>query len=129
MLYAPLNIKTNKNYTLLDTGAVQSAMSENKLRNNQTTITEALLIELAAPAFKIQIATRMLLTVKKQIVLKFFTAGCVFEDTQFFLLTMGTVLTRISLFGENAVLLDANNNLVHLPDMYMQVRKNQTTCL
>ena len=76
MLYAPLHFK---NYE--STGAVQSAIIENELRKIQIANSESLLKELAAPEFKIQIANGTLVTVKKQIVLKFSLASPVFEET------------------------------------------------
>ena len=35
MLYAPLHFKNHENHALVDTGAVQSAMSENQLKKIQ----------------------------------------------------------------------------------------------
>ena len=49
MLYVPLQIDKNENHALLDTGAIQSAMSEAELRKIITAHPEAILQELPPP--------------------------------------------------------------------------------
>ena len=66
-------------------------MSDKHLRKIQTANPAALLKELLAPEFKLQIANRTLVTVKKQALIKFSIAGPVFQETFLVLLTMGTV--------------------------------------
>ena len=56
MLYVPLQFDKYENHALLDTGAIQSAMSEAELRKITTAHPEAILQELPPPNFKIQIA-------------------------------------------------------------------------
>ena len=98
MTYAPLRFKNCINPALLDTGAVQIATSKNELRKVQYAHPEALLKELPAPEFKIRITNGTLVTVKKQVVLRFFLSGRVFDEKFLILLTMGTVLKGISIF-------------------------------
>ena len=80
-LYATLCFKNSENHALLDTGAVQSAMSENDLRKFQTARPEAVLTELPTADFKVELANAFLVTVTKQVVLKIFMAGRVFAET------------------------------------------------
>ena len=58
MFCAPLHFTNYKNHALLDTGAVQIAMSENELKKIQTVNSQVLLKEITAPEFKIQSANR-----------------------------------------------------------------------
>ena len=83
MLYAPLHFKKYKSHALLDTGAVESAMSGNKFRKIQAANPETFLKELPGLKFKIQKANGTLVTVKKQVRLRFFIANHVFEKTIF----------------------------------------------
>ena len=92
MLYVPLQIDKYENYALLDTGAIQSAMSEAELRKITTAHPEAILQELPPPNFKIQIANGNLVPVRKQVLLRIYVAGKVFEETFLILPTMGTIL-------------------------------------
>ena len=55
-LYVPLQFRDYENYGLLDTGAIQSAMSENELRRILQANPDAQLEEYRAPDFKVQIA-------------------------------------------------------------------------
>ena len=123
MLYAPLCSKNYKNHVLPDTGAVQSAMPENEFRKIQTANPNALLNEHSTTELKIQIANGTLVTIKKQVVLKFFLAGRVFEEVFLNLLTMGAVLIGMSFFEKYSLTLDANNHLFHVPDVSIQVRR------
>ena len=52
MLYVPLQFDKYKNHALLDTGAIQSAMSEAELRKITTAPPEAILQKLPPPNFK-----------------------------------------------------------------------------
>ena len=60
MLYVPLQFRDYENQGLLDTGAIQSAMSEDKLRRKATAHPAALLEEYPAPEFKVQIGMEVL---------------------------------------------------------------------
>ena len=72
MLYVPLQFDKCENYAFLDTGAIQSAMSEAELREITTAHSEAILQELPpTPNFKIQIANGNLVPVRKQALLRF----------------------------------------------------------
>ena len=79
MLYAPLlfkNYETTYYWTLQ-----QSVMSKIELRKIQTADSEALLEELPAPEFKIQIENGALATVRKQVLTRFSITSRVFEET------------------------------------------------
>ena len=56
MLYVPLQFREYENFGLLDTGAIQSALSEAEVRRILSAHPAALLQELPAPEFKVQIA-------------------------------------------------------------------------
>ena len=53
MLYVPLQFRAYENFGLLDTGAIQSALSEAELRRILTAHPAALLEELPAPEFEV----------------------------------------------------------------------------
>ena len=127
MLYVPLQFDKYENPALLDTGAIQSAMPEAELRKITTAHPEAILQELPPPNFKIQIANGNLVPVRKQVLLRFYVAGKVFEKTFLILLTMGTILIVMSFFEKYSVNLDITNHLVHFPNhmMSMQVRQQK----
>ena len=81
MLYVLLHFNKYDNHALLDTSAIQSAMSEAELRKITTAHPEAVLQELHPPPnFKIQIANGNLVPVRIQFFLRFFVAGNVFEE-------------------------------------------------
>ena len=130
MLSVPLQFDKYKNHALLDTGAIQSAMSEAELRKITTAHPEAILQELHPPPpnFKIQIANGNLVPVRKQVLLRFYTAGKVFEETFLILPTMGTILIGMSFFEKYSVNLDIKNHLVHFPNhmMSMQLDSKRT---
>ena len=90
MLYKPLQFREYENFGLLDTGAIQSALSEVELRRILTAHPSALLLELPAPEFKDQITNGNILPVRKQVLLRFFIGSKVFEETFMVLPTMGT---------------------------------------
>ena len=127
MLYVPLQFDKYENHALLDPGAIQSAMSEAELRKITTAHPEAILQELPPPNFKIQIANGNLVPVRKQVLLRFYVAGKVFEETFLILPTMGTILIGMSFFEKYSVNLDIKNHLVHFPNhmMSMQVRQQK----
>ena len=93
MLYVPLQFDKYENHALLDTGAIQSAMSEAELRKITTAHPEAILQELPPPPpnFKIQLANGNLVPVRKQVLLRFYVAGEVFEETFLIFPTRGTI--------------------------------------
>ena len=72
MLYVPLQFRAYENFGLLDTGAIQSALSEAELRRILSAHPAALLQELPAPEFKVQIANGSIVPVRKQVLLRFF---------------------------------------------------------
>ena len=125
MLFVPLQFMTYENQGLLDTGAVQSALSEAELRKITAARPESVLDELPPPNFKVQIANGNLVLIRKQVLLRFFIAGKVFEEVILVLPTMGTILMGMSFFEKNSVNLDIKNHLVHFPNhmMSMQVRQ------
>ena len=70
MLYVPLQFRADENFGLLDTGAIQNALSEAELRRLLSAHPAALLQELPAPEFKVQIANGNIVQVKKQVLLR-----------------------------------------------------------
>ena len=79
IIYVPLQIREYENFGLLDTGAIQSALTEAELRRILSAHPAALLQELPAPEFKVQIANGSIVPVRKQVLLRFFIGGKVFE--------------------------------------------------
>ena len=75
MLYVPLQFREYENQGLQDTGAIQSAMSENELRRILQAHPAAQLEEYPAPDFKVQIANGNIVPVRKQVLLRFFIGG------------------------------------------------------
>ena len=124
MLFVPLQFNSYENQGLLDTGAVQSALSEAELRKITAAHPGAVLDELPPPNFKVQIANGSLVPIRKQVLLRFFIAGKVFEEVFLVLPTMGTILIGMTFFEKYSVNLDMKNHLVHFPNhmMSMQVR-------
>ena len=122
MLYVPLQFRAYENFSLLDTGAIQSALSEAELRRILSAHPAALLQELPAPEFKVQIANGSIVPVRKQVLLRFFIGGKVFEETFMVLPTMGNVLIGMSFFKKYSVTLDLANNIVKFPDITLQLR-------
>ena len=92
MLYVPLQFREYENFDLLDTGAIQSALSEAELRRILTALTGISLQELPAPEFKVQFANDNIVPIRKQVLLRFFIGGKIFEETFMVLPTMGNVL-------------------------------------
>ena len=122
MLYVPLQFRAYENQGLLDTGAIQSAMSENELRRILQAHPAAQLEEYPAPDFKVQIANGSIVPVRKQVLLRFFIGGKVFEETFMILPTMGNILIGMSFFKKYSVTLDLANNIVRFPEITLQLR-------
>ena len=122
MLYVPLQFREYENFGLLDTGAIQSALSEAELRRILTAHPAALLQELPAPEFKVQIANGNIVPVRKQVLLRFFIGGKIFEETFMVLPTMGNILIGMSFFKKYSVTLNLANNIVKFPDITLQLR-------
>ena len=122
MPYVPLQFREYENFGLLDTGAIQSALSEAELRRILSAHPAALLQELPAPEFKVQIANGSIVPVRKQVLLRFFVGGKVFEETFMVLPTMGNVLIGMSFFKKYSVILDLANNIGRFPDITLQLR-------
>ena len=80
MLYLPLQLKQYEICVLVDAGAKHSALSKNELGRITTARPNALLDELAAPDYRIQIANGNFATVRKQILLRLFLAGRLFGE-------------------------------------------------
>ena len=81
MLYVPFQFRAYENFGFLDTGAIQSAISEAELRRILSAHPVARIQELPAPEFKVQIANVNIVPVRKQVLLRFFIGGKVFEET------------------------------------------------
>ena len=118
-MYVPLQFREYKNFGLLDTGAIQSALSEAELRR---ILSAHLLQELPAPVFKVQIANGNIVPVKKQVLLRFFIGGKVFEAAFMVLPTMGNVLIGMPFFKKYSVTLDLAKNIVKFPDITLQLQ-------
>ena len=104
-------------------------MSEAELRKITTAHPEAILQELPPPPpnFKIQIANSNLVPVRKQVLLRLYVAGKVFEVTFLIFPTRSTILIGMSFFEKYSFNLDIKNHLVHFPNhmMSMQVRQRK----
>ena len=122
MFYVPLQFRAYENQGLLGTGAIQSAMSENELRRILQAHPAAQLEEYPAPDFKVQIANGSIVPVRKQVLLRFFIGGKVFEETFMILPTMGNILIGMSFFENYSVTLDLANNIVRFPEITLQLR-------
>ena len=122
MLYVPLQFRAYENFGLLDTRVIQSALSEAELRRIITAYPAALLQELPAPEFKVQIANGNIVPVRKQVLLRFFIGDKIFEETFMVLPTMGNILIGMSFFKKYSVILDLANNIVKFPDITLQLR-------
>ena len=122
MLYVPLQFRAYENFGLLDTGAIQSALSEAEIRCILSAHSAAFLQELSAPEFKVQIANSNIVPVREQVLLQFFIGEKVFEESFMVLPTMGNVLIGMSFFKKYSVTLDLANNIVKFPDITLQLR-------
>ena len=119
----PPGFNMYKTNALLDTGAVHSAMTEAEHPKITTAHPNALLQEMPALVFEIQIANGKLVKVKKQVFTPFAVAERSFKDTLLVLPTMGMVPIGMSFLESYPVNTDVKNHLVHLPDIPMQVRR------
>ena len=97
-------------------------MSENELRRILQAHPAAQLEEYPAPDFKVQIANGSIVPVRKQVLLRFFIGGKVFEETFMILPTMGNILIGMSFFKKYSVTLDLANNIVRFPEITLQLR-------
>ena len=123
MLYVPLQFRQYENHGLLDTRAIQSAMSEDERRRIFSAHPAELLEEYPAPNFKVQIANGSIVAVRKQVfLLFFFIGGKIFEETFMIRPTMGNILVGMSFFKEYSVTLDLGNNVVKFPDITLQLK-------
>ena len=127
MLFVLLQFNTYENQGLLDTGAVQSALSEAELRKYTAAHPEAVLNELPPPNYIVQIANGNLVPIRKQFLSRFFIAGKVFEDVFLVVPTMKTILIGLSFFEKYSVNLDIKNHLVHFPNHMMSIQVSQQT--
>ena len=91
MLYVPLQFRKYENSGLLNTRAIQSALSESELCRILTAHPAALLQELPAPEFKVRIANGNIVPTRKQVHLGFFIRGKIFEGTFMILPTIANV--------------------------------------
>ena len=121
ILYVPLQFRAYENQGLLDTGAIQSAMSENELRRILQAHPAAQLEEYPAPDFKVQIANGSIVPVRKQVLIRFFIGGKSLE-TFMILPTMGNILIGMSFFKKYSVTLDLANNIVRFPEITLQLK-------
>ena len=122
MLYVPLQFREYENQALLDTGAIQSAMSENELRRILQAHPATQIEIYPAPDFKVQIANGNIVPVRKQVLLRFFIGGKIFEETFMILPTMGNILIGMSFFKKYSVSLDLANNIVRFPEITLQLK-------
>ena len=122
MLYVPPQFRAYENQGLLDTGGIQSAMSENKLRRILQAHPAAQLEEYPAPNFKVQIANGSIVPVRKQVLLRFFIGGNMFEETFMILPTMGNILIGMSFFKKYSMTLHLANNIVSFPEITLQLK-------
>ena len=122
MLYVPLQFRAYENVGLLDTGAIQSALSKAELCRILSAHPAALLEELPAPELRVQIANGNIVPVRKQVLLRFFIGGKVLEETFMVLPTSGNVLIGMSFCKRYAVTLDLANNIDKFPDITLQLR-------
>ena len=72
-----------------------------------------------------QIAKGNIVPVRKQVMLRFFIGGKVFEDTFMVLPTMGNILIGMSFFKKYSVTLDLANNTVKIPDITLKTTISQ----
>ena len=123
MMYIPLTFNTIECQGLLDTGAVKSAMSEAELAKILQASPKALVKELPAPNFKIQIANGSVVPIRKQVLLRFDIAGTSYEETFIILPQMSTILIGMTFFTNYEVMIDIVNYLIHLPEMSLQLKQ------
>ena len=116
-LYVHMQVNQDENFALLDTGTTQSALSEKELRRITAAHPSAVVDELPAEDFGIQITNSIVVPVRKQVVNRFFVAGLIFEEQFMVLAIMGNMLIGRSFLKKHSLALDLNNNLVQFPDL------------
>ena len=122
MLYVPRHFREYENNGLLDTGAMQSAMTENELRQILQAHPVAQLEDCPAPDFKVQIENGSIVPVLKQVLLRYFIWGKFFEETFMILPTVGNILIGLSFFKKYSVTLDLANHIVGFPEITLQLK-------
>ena len=122
MLYVPRQFRENEDYGLLDTGAIQSAMSEKELRQIHQVDPAAQLEVYPARDFKVQIANGSIVPVRKQVLLRSFFVRNELEELFLILPTMGNILIGMSFFKNNSETLDLANNFVRFPEIALQLK-------
>ena len=105
-MFVSFQFREYETFSLLDTGANQSTLSEAELHCILTSHPAAFLQELPAPEFKVQIANGNIVPVRKKVLLRFFIDGKVFEELFMVLPTMGNVLIGMAFFKKISVTLD-----------------------
>ena len=123
MMYIPLQLAQYEKQASLDTGAIQSAMSETELRTILTTHPSALFKGKPALDFRVRIANGKIVPVRKQVLLRFFIAENKFEETFIILPTKGNILFGISFLNQPSVTLDIRNQLIYFPDVSLPLCK------
>ena len=97
-------------------------MSENELRRITTAHPAASFDENPTPVFKVQIANGSIVPVRKQVLLRIFIGGKIFEEVFMIFSTMGIILIGMSFFKKYSVTLDLANNIVRFPDITLHLR-------
>ena len=92
-------------------------MSEAELAKILKASPKALIQELPAPNFKVQIANGSVVPIRKQVLLRFDIAGTNYEETFMILPQMSSVLIGMTFFTNYSVMIDVVNYLIHLPDI------------
>ena len=121
MLYVPLQFREYENFGLLDTGAIQSALSEAELRHILRAHLSALLQELPSPEFRVQIANGNIVPVRKQVLLRFFIGWQSLRRIIHGSPDNGEFI-GMSFFKKYSVTLDLANNIVKFSDITLQLR-------
>ena len=120
----PLQFRQYENHGLPDTGVIQSAMLE-ELRRIRAVHPATVLQVYPAPDFEVQIANGSIVPVRKQILLRFFFGGKLFEEKFMILPTMGNILIGMSFSKQDSVTLDFANSFVKFPDITLQLKPEQ----
>ena len=117
MLFLPLHFRAYENFGLLDTGAIESALSDpNFDACSQSTLRHSF------KNFNVQIANGNIVPVRKEVLLRSFIGGKVFGGTFVVLPTMDNVLIGMSFFKKYSVTLDLTTNIGKFPDITLQLR-------
>ena len=109
-LYIPLEFEYYEISAPLDTGALQSTLSENKLRRIITPHPSALLDELPAPEYRVHNVNGNFAPVRKQVILRFLLVGRNFEEQFMVLPTKSNIFIGMSFFKKYSVTLDLKKN-------------------